>query len=91
MTQEPEIEWGKPPPPRKSGWGRWQLFVRELRSRPGEWGAMSTPTRAAATTVAYRLRGSPGAVDKLAEPGEFEAAARDNIVYARYVGGTIDE
>jgi len=86
METSTEIEWGKPPTPRVSNWGRWRRFVEEARARPGEWASMAAPTAVAASTVVYRIRGTQE-IHKLAEPGEFEALAREKIVYARYVGG----
>ncbi len=66
----------------------WPQISRDLRARPGEWARVVDPApskRAAQDVTRYIKRGSVNM-----PPGVFGALTRDDVVYAKYIGGSSD-
>lgn len=63
-----------------------QSFAEVLRENPGQWAKHPTNYKdaAQARTSACNIRKGRS---KIFRPGEFEAEARDGVVYVRFVGG----
>jgi hypothetical protein len=78
------VEFGDlPPGPRPNPWVD---EAAELRANPGRWAYIFTSkTRNGANQFAKYVR--DGARTAFRPPGAFEAVARGNDVWARYIGG----
>lgn len=79
-----DIKWGTPPPANKGGGsnkgkGVTQLFVRQLRERPGEWAKYPRVLKVSGSTSPYR-NNFPGTewTERLMDDGVH--------VWARWVG-----
>lgn len=75
-------------PPRVTGPGgtKYMEDAQRLSSRPGEWALWKVfPNNPAASTAAHQLRNGK-AYNAFRPVGHFDAAARGNEVYVRYVG-----
>lgn len=83
------VRWENPPPPHPRGGmrettGKWRAIDNELRSAPGRWALVVVcPSDNTAASIAHHIR--MGTVRPLAR-GDFEAVARRDHVYARYLG-----
>lgn len=75
------------PPAGKACQEIYREFTEALRAHPGQWAVyprrLSSPSVASSTANAIRS----GRVKAFAPAGQFEAAARKETVYVRYVDG----
>jgi hypothetical protein len=80
------VEFGDLPLGPPSSRGAWQPVADQLRKRPGEWARITTKeTAPKARNLARSIRS--GAIVAFRPHEHFEAVARGNDVWARYIGG----
>jgi hypothetical protein len=73
-------------PPGPSGHETWENEAAELRANPGRWARIFTSkTHQGALQFAKYVR--DGARVAFRPPGTFDAVARGNDVWIRYIGG----
>lgn len=95
MVNADLVVWEDPPPARlgRRSRGRWEAIFAQLRERPGVWALVAVMAKApdrkhgAHERAAAQARNIRNGRVGGAAPGEFEAVARKERVYARYVGG----
>lgn len=67
----------------------WNTIIRSLKSRPQEWGLVTTRSgddaKNPGSAGRTRARITEGQIPGV-EPGEFEAVTRGRRIYARYMG-----
>lgn len=80
-----EVVWEDLPPKKRSGGAaaKWRPLLLPLMERPGCW-ARIAEYESARTARTARMNLRAGRI--IVPPGEWEFAARDKRVYARYVG-----
>lgn len=73
------------PPKRRPSRISWQREAHELRTRPTHWARLTERTTShSARSMVYQI--NSGALVAFQPAGDFEACARDNVVWARYLG-----
>lgn len=83
MTKE-EMVW-EDPPPANPPHNLHAPKAHEMREKPGVWGIVGTyGSSSSATSMARTIRA--GGTNAWKPAGAFEATARGNRVYAKYVG-----
>lgn len=79
------LTWQDPPTARQHRRISWVNETAELKEAPGRWAFLTTKnTPHGATSLVYAI--NVGQLKAFQPAGHFQAAARGNDVYARYLG-----